>query len=91
MFDFTACISRYVISSYEYINDYVNRGRGRNRTTVSLFESDVCDCIALFDALTTTTAAAVHDLVFLGFLLHWWWEQSPLYALCHLRFCDFSN
>ena len=75
----------------------MNRGRGRNRTAVSLsitcplFESDLCDCIALFDALTTTTAAAVHDLVFLGFLLHWWWEQSPLYALCHLRFCDFSN
>ena len=47
----------------------MNRGRGRNRTAVSLsitcplFESDLCDCIALFDALTTTTAAAVHILV----------------------------
>lgn len=47
----------------------MNRGRGRNRTVISLsvtcplFESDLCDCIALFDALTTTTAAAVHSLV----------------------------
>lgn len=47
----------------------MNRGRGWNRTAVSLsvtcplFESDLCDCIALFDALTTPTAAAVHILV----------------------------
>lgn len=57
----------------------MNRGRGRNRTAVSLsitcplFESDLCDCIALFDALTTTTAAAVHDLV---------WGCHPTFVLC---------
>lgn len=70
---------------------WAESNRRKSLSNCPLFESDVCDCIALFDALTTTTAAAVHDLVFLGFLLHWWWEQSPLYALCHLRFCDFSD
>ena len=71
--------------------------RGRNRTAVSisvtcpLFESELSDCIAFFDALTTTTAAGVHDLVCSRLSSSWWWEQSPLHALCRFRFCDFCN
>lgn len=52
---------------------WAESNRRKSLSNCPLFESDVCDCIALFDALTTTTAAAVHDLV---------WGCHPTFVLC---------